>query len=76
MDTGKVVSRRHYTLLPVVPDGTLQRINAIAAAERQPVHVNGEALFELENGVEVQLDQPVDVIAADFQRKKVHPIRS
>ena len=49
-----------------MPDGTLQRINAIAAAERQPVQVNGEALFELENGVEVQLNQPVDVIAADF----------
>ena len=78
LETGKVVSRRHYTLLPVVPEGTLQRINAIAAAERQPVHVNGEALFELENGVEVQIDQPVDAVAADFpeleQRVHIPPV--
>jgi len=66
LETGKVVSRRHYTLLPVVPEGTLQCNNAIAAAERQPMHVNGEALFELENGVEVQIGQPVDAVAADF----------
>ena len=36
----------------------LCRINAIAAAERQPVQANAEALFELENGVEVQMLPP------------------
>jgi len=30
------------------------------------MHANGEALFELENGVEVQIGQPVDAAAADF----------
>ena len=57
-----------------MPDGTLERINAIAAAERQPVQANGEALFELENGVEVQIDQPVDAVAADFPEleQRVH----
>jgi len=74
LKTLKIVSRVHYTILPVVPDGTLERINAIAAAERQPVQANGEALFELENGVEVQIDQPVDAVAADFPEleQRVH----
>ena len=74
LKTKKVVSRRHYTLLPVVPDGTLDRINAIAAAERHPVPADGEALFEMENGVEVQIDQPVDPVAQEFPEleQRVH----
>ena len=42
------------------------------------MHVNGEALFELKNGVEVQIDQPVDAVAADFpeleQRVHIPPV--
>jgi len=30
--TLKIISRRNYTTLPVVPDATLEHINAIAAA--------------------------------------------
>ena len=42
------------------------------------MHANGEALFELENGVEVQIGQPVDAVAADFpeleQRVHIPPV--
>ena len=57
----KVKSRRNYTLLPVVPDATLERINAIAAAEA--LHAGGNAALAQEpvNGVEPLNEDPLDV---------------
>ena len=64
--TLKVISRRNYTILPVVPDATLDRINSIAAAEAAhataPAHDPAnevEPAHDPVNGVEPPNDETV-----------------
>ena len=50
LKTRRVITRSNYTVLPVVSQDVIDRINCVAAEEKTPLVANAEPVFQNQNG--------------------------